>query len=178
MIQFYDPEMVPSRRSTHFELWFISHSGGSVDWVGWGQLWLSCVTVSATYLKIITGSWGMNQCTESQSITAEAISVGHRCWFITTCTVVWTKKSLPSGSGWLQVESVWIAVNSKAESRFTLVKPSHFLSSCPILISQSENGLNTSLTYHLAMYIMWCISGMSTSTAEDLMSFVQLLYRL
>lgn len=70
--------------------------------------WLGCVTVSATYLMIIAGSCGMNQCAESHS---RNVSVGRRCWFVTTCTVVWTKKIASLRLRLIPGGNVWIAVN-------------------------------------------------------------------
>lgn len=75
-----------------------------------------CVTIGAAHLKIITGSWGGNQCAECRSLAAEAISVSHWCCFITACAVVRTEQSLPSGSDWLQVETVATAADTKVIS--------------------------------------------------------------
>lgn len=84
-----------TKGDVHFLLWVVVYSSP------WGASWPSglrptmiklCVTVSATHLRIITGSCGVNQCAESQSFTGEAVSVSRWCCFITTCTVVWTEK--------------------------------------------------------------------------------------
>lgn len=78
-----------------------------------------CVMVWGTHLNIITGSWRVKSVSTIWVIYHLSL-----CWccFITTCTVVWTEKPLPSGSDWLQVEIVRIAANTKAESHFSLVK--------------------------------------------------------
>lgn len=100
-----------------------------------------CVTVMATHLKIISSSWSANQCAESQSFTAEAISVG--CCFITTCVVMWTEKWLPSGSDWLQVESAGIAGD---------IKVVFLLSDCDLFnvpLANTDLFLNPKVDYRL-----------------------------
>ncbi len=127
-----------------------------------------CVTVSAAHLLIITGSWAVNQGAESQSFTAEAISASRWCCFITTCTVVWTEKSLPSGYDWLRVETVWIDVQQGVY--IALVKPSHFFS-LPAphwFIPQIQSGLKTWLwCWFIAWPWLHCGWALSTATFSE-----------
>lgn len=131
-------------QGVHFSLWVVVYfSLRGVNWPsGMEPVMIKpCVTVVATHLKIISSSWSANQCAESQSFTAEAISVG--CCFTTTGVVMWTEKWLPSGSDWLQVESAGIAADTKVI---------FLLSDCDLFIVPLPNTdlfLNPKVNYRL-----------------------------